>query len=942
MSTCPTICLVDGSGYIFRAFYALPPMTRPDGTPVNAVFGFMNMLMNLSQDNPCSHIVVIFDAKRRNFRNDIYPAYKENRKETPPELVPQFPLIRQAAEALNIPWLEMEGYEADDLIATYTRLALKQGWDVRIISADKDLTQLKREGVSVYDPMKKKMISDEDIFNKFGVTPDKIVDVQSLMGDAIDNVPGAVGIGPKTAAQLINQFGDLDTLLARLDEIPQPKRRDGLKRDKDQILISRQLVRLDDNAPVNIKLEEFSVREPNIDTILSFLKENNFKSLLTRVQNWTNKRSQTVNTAKTIDSSIQNTDLTQPKISETAILDNEQLQLIEKQYDLIQTEEALQQWISTIKDKVAIDTETNGIDAMTAKLVGFSLATSAGKACYVPLRHGGEEETEPLDLFSFQTQSNRPQQISVKKALALLKPVLENPSITKIGHNIKYDLHILAKEYNSDFICTPIEDTMVMSSVLDGSKHGHGMDELASLFLNYNTIKYTDVCGTGRSKITFDAVPLDKACEYAAEDADITLRLYELFSNRIQIEDTAHIYQTIDKPLIDILFRMEEKGILVDRNRLVQTGELLTQQLSRLTEEIYTAAGEKFNINSPAQLGTILFEKQGIKGGKKGANGAWTTDVKVLENLASEGSELARLVLDYRGYAKLKSTYVDALLSVSEKEPRVHTSFSLTATNTGRLASSDPNLQNIPIRTEYGKEIRRAFVARKGYKLIAADYSQIELRLMAEVANVTRLKESFCHNEDIHARTASQIFNIPLDQINSDTRRQAKAINFGIIYGISAFGLANNLGISRSDAKQYIDAYFEQYPEIRTYMQQTETFALANGYVLTPFGRKCFIQGLNEGRTRSFALRAAINAPIQGGAADIIKKAMHAIDTKLKTAGLDCTLLLQVHDELVFEVLEKDIVTASQLIKESMETIVPLSIPLITDIGVGDNWKDAH
>lgn len=943
MAERPTVCLVDGSGYIFRAFYALPSMTRPDGTPVNAVFGFMNMLMNLSQDNPCSHIVVIFDAKRRNFRNDIYPAYKENRRETPPELVPQFPLIRQAAEALDIPWLEMEGYEADDLIATYTRLALEQGWDVRIISADKDLTQLKREHVSVYDPMKKKIITDADIANKFGVTPDKIVDVQALMGDAIDNVPGAVGIGPKTAAQLINQFGDLNTLLARLDEIPQVKRREGLKRDKEQILISRRLVQLDDHAPVTTGLDQFAVREPNRERVMSFLQENHFKSLITRVQNWTNKRTQTVNRTHISDIGLFDT-LPESEQEQPASVGEigTSLDPIETHYDLIQTEDALRQWLGRITDKVAIDTETTGLDAMTAKLVGFSLAIAPGESCYVPLRHGGEEEAEQVDLFSFQAGSKRPPQIPVKRALALLKPILENPNILKIGHNIKYDLHILAHEYGQDFKCTPIDDTMVMSSVLDGSRHGHGMDELADLHLHHQTIKYTDVCGTGRTKITFDAVALDKACAYAAEDADITLRLYNLLASRIAAEDTARIYETIDKPLIDILFRMEEAGILVDRERLVQVGQKLTQKLTQLTDRIYTAAGEVFNINSPAQLGTILFEKQGIQGGKKGANGAWTTDVKVLETLAADGSELAHLVLDYRGYAKLKSTYVDALLAVSERDPRVHTSFSLTATNTGRLASSDPNLQNIPVRTEDGKEIRRAFIARPGYQLIAADYSQIELRLMAEVANVRQLKESFMQNEDIHARTASQIFNIPLDQIDADTRRRAKAINFGIIYGISAFGLANNLGIPRSEAKQYIDAYFEQYPEIRTYMQQTETFALAHGYVLTPFGRKCFIQGLDSGRTRSFALRAAINAPIQGGAADIIKKAMNAIQQALKTANLDCTLLLQVHDELVFETAERDIVAASALIKQHMENAVRLSIPFVADVGIGPNWKEAH
>ncbi|MBQ7412982.1 MAG: DNA polymerase I [Alphaproteobacteria bacterium] len=911
MTERPTICLVDGSGYIFRAFYALPPMTRADGTPVNAVYGFMNMMMNLLQDNPCSHIVVVFDAKRENFRNQIYPNYKKNRKETPAELIPQFPLIRQAVETLNVPWIEMEGFEADDLIATYTRLAVEQNWGVRIVSADKDLTQLKRDGVSVYDPMKKKEITDEDILKKFGVTPDKIVDVQSLMGDSVDNVPGAQGIGPKTAAELINTFGSLENLLSHLDDIPQAKRREGLIRDREQILISRQLVELNAWAPVKRSLSDFIVQEPEHTRLTDFLQKNGFKSLLSKVQNWEQKRSKTV--------------------------EQHLIRTIVPHYDLIQDEETLKKWLGQIRDFVSIDTETTGLNPITARLVGFSLGLADGRACYVPLRHGGNEET--VDLFSV---AQRPQQIPVRRAMALLKPILENPAIIKIGHNIKYDMHILSHEYGPDFTMAPIEDTMVISAVLNGSNHGHGLDELADRYLNHTTIKYEDVCGSGQNKISFADVPLDRACVYAAEDADITFRLYQVFQSRLAMEDSAHIYRDYDCPLIPILFRMEQVGILVDRQRLIQTGHLFAEKLSRLTQTIHTLAGEDFNINSPGQLGVILFEKQGLAGGKKGANGAWTTDVKVLERLAAEGSELAEQVLAYRGFSKLKSTYVDSLLELSKRDPRIHTSFSLTATNTGRLASSDPNLQNIPIRTDDGKEIRRAFIAKPGYQLLAADYSQIELRLMAEVAGVRLLKESFLHQEDIHARTASQIFGVPLEQIDSDTRRRAKAINFGIIYGISAFGLANNLGIDRADAKRYIDAYFEQYPEIRQYMQDTERFAIEHGYVLTPFGRKCFIQGLDNGRTKSFALRAAINAPIQGGAADIIKRAMRRINESLKTAGLDCTLLLQVHDELVFEVADRDVSAASNLIKQAMESIVSLSIPLIAEVGIGHNWKDAH
>lgn len=934
MPTHRTVCLVDGSGYIFRAFYALPAMTRSDGTPVNAVYGFMNMMMNLAQDNLCSHIVVVFDAQRRNFRNDIYPAYKQNRRETPPDLIPQFPLIRRAVEALNIPWIDQEGFEADDLIATYARLATDRGWSARVISADKDLMQLKRPGVSVYDPMKKKTMTDEDVIKKFGVLPDQITDVQALMGDAIDNVPGATGVGPKTAAQLITTFGTLENLLSRLDEVPREKLRESLRRDKEQILISKKLVVLDEHVPVAASLDDFATRSPQPDKIRSFLQENNFISLQKRLPGWLQQWA--AGTGCAVVSDPGSTDHV-PQPENTPV---ENIAPLKPAYDLIQDERALQNWIAQIGDRVAIDTETTSLDVHTARLVGFSLGLDGGRACYVPLEHG-PDHVSGGDLFSFSAEP-RPQQIPLQRALMLLKPVLENPAIVKIGHNIKYDMHILLRAYGGHLNLAPIEDTMVMSSVLNGTRHGHGMDELAGIYLHHTTIKYTEVCGTGKGQVPFNRVPLPVARDYAAEDADITFRLYQVFSSRLEQDDPAHIYRNYDLPLIPVLCQMEQAGILVNEQRLFEAGVAFTRKLEMLTRDIYAAAGEEFNINSPAQLGVILFEKQGLPGGKRGANGSWTTDVKVLETLATGGSELAKLVLEYRGYAKLKSTYVDALLGLAVRDKRIHTTFSLTATNTGRLASSDPNLQNIPVRSEAGKEIRRAFVARSGYKLVCADYSQIELRLMAEVAGVAALKKSFAENEDIHARTASQIFHIPLAEIDADTRRRAKAINFGIIYGISAFGLSNNLGIPRAEAKAYIDAYFEQYPEIKTYMHQTEQFALANGYVLTPFGRRCFIHGLENGRTRSFALRAAINAPIQGGAADIIKRAMLALAARLKQTPLDCTLLLQVHDELVFEVAEADVPVARDIIKSVMENAVRLSVPLVADVGVGDNWKEAH
>lgn len=922
-----SICLVDGSGYIFRAFYALPPMNRSDGTPINAVYGFINMLMNLIKENACEHIVVIFDAKRKNFRNDIFPAYKENRAQTPPELIPQFPLIRQASEAFNVPWLEMEGYEADDLIATYSRLATEKGWHTRIISGDKDLMQLMSDSVGLYDPLKRKELTNADVIAKFGVSPDKVIDVQSLMGDSVDNIPGAVGIGPKTAAELINTFGSLENLLANLDKIPQPKRREGLIRDKEQILISKKLVSLDKYAPVNDDLSQFSTQKPDFNKILSFLSKNEFKSLIDKAKAWAIQQGGGLE-----DSSEEEEN------NSTALV------MAEPIYELIQDEETLKKWIEKARSSsvVAIDTETDSLNPYQAKLVGFSLCYEERHACYVPLRHGGDEPSENMDLFSFNT-SHRPKQISIKRAIALLRPLLEDKQIRKVGHNIKYDMHILSKEIGSDFSITPIDDTMVMSYDLYGTKHGHGMDELAELYLNHNTIKYTDICGTGRNRLTFDQVELKNATRYAAEDADITLRLYHLFSTLLKNTKENEIYWHFDRPLIQILFDMERQGIMIDKKQLSSLNLYFDKELSRLTSQIYTLAGEEFNINSPMQLGVILFEKMGESGGKKGANGAWKTDVKVLEKLSENGNELAKKIIEYRAFAKLKSTYVDALLTLlSPNHKRIHTSFSLTSTTTGRLASSDPNLQNIPIRSEAGKEIRQAFIAKNGYKLLCADYSQIELRLMADVADVTLLRNALINNEDIHTLTASQVFSIPLEQVDADTRRRAKAINFGIVYGISAFGLSNQLGISRSEAKQYIDAYFDKYPQIKTYMEKTIAYAHEHEYVITPFGRKCYTYGINDKMMKSFAERAAINAPIQGGAADIIKLAMIKVNDVLKKSNLDIKLLLQVHDELVFEVAEKDVENASNLIKNAMESVVKLSVPLIAQVGIADNWKDAH
>ncbi len=948
-----SLCLVDGSGYIFRAFYALPPMTRPDGTPVNAVYGFLSMLMTLAQEQGCSHIGVIFDAKRHNFRNEIFPAYKQNRRETPPELVPQFPLIRAATDALNILHEEREGFEADDLIAAYAKIATDQGFTVRIVSADKDLMQLIRPGVTLYDPMKKKNVSPEDVLAKFGVTPDRVTDVQALMGDATDNIPGAAGVGPKTAAQLINTFGSLSNLMTRLSDVTSPRWRQLLENSRDNIFLSEKLVRLDDNAPVSPDLERFKSKCPDAAKLEAFLIQNNFKALRNKAARWLEKTSDTGTGASTSAPASQTLTAPSTEMAPTnrpsATLPPEEPLApsapVEKDYHLIQTEEALKKWIDEAlsRSHVAVDTETTSLNPLEAKLVGFSLCFEEGKACYVPLRHGGEEKAEAPDLFNF-TPDTRPVQISVSKALALVKPLLESKTVVKIGHHIKFDMHVFETAFGHPIAWGPLEDTMLQSYVLDGMRHSHKMDDLARLFLNFQTIPYEAVCGKDRKKITFDQVPLDAALAYAAEDADVTFRLFRVLSRRLAEQpDQQRVYDGIDKPLIKILCRMELLGIDVDRDQLGHLSDLFTTKIEALTGEIYALSGEEFNINSPAQLGHILFDKLQLPGGKKSANGKWSTDVGILENLAGEHqNRLAKAVLNYRAFTKLKNTYVDALLTLSRGNRRIHTTFSLTSTNTGRLASSDPNLQNIPIKSDAGKEIRRAFVATPGCSLICADYSQIELRLMAHVADVLLLKHAFQHNEDIHARTASEIFHQPLSAVDADTRRRAKAINFGIIYGISAFGLANNLGISRLEAKNYITAYFEKYPELKRYMDETTAFALENGFVLTPFGRKCFIQGLQTPATKAFALRSAINAPIQGGAADIIKMAMIQVQKKLHERQIPARLLLQVHDELIFEVPDDVVPTAVPLIKHAMEEVVSLSVPLVVEVGTGKNWKEAH
>ena len=913
------VCLIDGSGYIFRAFYGLPMMTSPSGVPVNAVFGYTNMFLRLTQNIKCDYCLVLFDAKRRNYRNEIFPDYKGTRAEIPEELIPQFPIIREATNALNLNYLEMEGYEADDLIATYARQATEKGMEVVVVSADKDLMQLIRDGVEYYDPMKDKFYGPEDVKEKFGVYPERVVDVQALAGDSIDNVPGVPGIGLKTAAQLINDFGSLEEVLNRASEIKQNKRRETLLANIDNARISLQLVTLKNDVPVEKDITAFSCRAPHLDVLHKFIDDYGFRSLKNRIEKWADER------CSSLPEDVQNTVFKE----------------VEKHYELVQTEEQLKKWVERIKQKrlFAFDTETTGFNPVFDKIVGFSLATEEGIACYVPLAHVSGHKT---DLFSAPAD-NEIRQLDFATVKKHLAPLFADKAILKIGHNIKFDMHFFAQVIGENAVFAPVEDTAVISYVLDSSTHGHGMDELAEIFLQYQTIKYEEVCGSGRDKITFDKVELNKALDYAAEDADVTLRLYNVLKPRLFAEKLLNVYESFDRPLIPVLKDMEQQGIMVDAQALHRLSTDFEGRMRILETEIYNLAGEEFNLSSPKQIGEILFGKMGLKG-KKTPGGAWQTGADVLEQLAEDGCELAQKILDWRALAKLKSTYSDALLELLDKNSRVHTTFSQIVANTGRLASSTPNLQNIPIRTEEGKKIRECFIARPGCKIISSDYSQVELRLLAAVADVKALKNAFAAGIDIHAATASHVFGIPYDKVDANTRRHAKAINFGIVYGISAYGLARQIGVAPEDAKAYIDAYFREMPEIKKYMDDTIAFARANDYVLTPFGRRCSIMGINDKNKRlaANAERAAINAPIQGGAADIIKLAMNRIPDELKKHGLKTKMLLQVHDELVFEAPENEVEEASKIIKAIMEGVINLSVPFVAEVGVGDNWTQAH
>ncbi len=937
--------LVDGSGFIFRAFHALPMLNRPDGTPVNAVLGFSNMLLKLLADLKASAVAVVFDSKRLNFRNDFYPDYKAHRPEPPEELKPQFALIREATEAFCLPCLELEGYEADDLIATYARLANEAGREVTIVSSDKDMMQLVRPGVRMLDPLKNKPIGPDEVFEKFGVAPDKVVDVQALAGDSVDNVPGVPGIGVKTAAQLITEYGDLESLLARAGEIKQPARRQKLIDYAEQARVSRRLVLLDDHAPPPKPLEELRVREPDHQKLIDFLKAQGFRTIVGRVEAEMRKDGTIADGAAASPApAAASTTATPPPAPAGETRSRPAAPTdVEKRYELVQDLGALTAWVERARATgiLAVDTETDSLTPSTATLVGISLATEPGLACYIPLAHKPAGAAAAGEL-SFDA-AEAPPQIPAAEVMAALKDVLEDPSVLKIGHNFKFDHQLFARH---GVRVAPVDDSMLISYVLEGGAHGHGMDELAELHLAYTPIPFKEVCGTGKNQITFDRVPLDKALAYAAEDADITLRLWRVLKPRLVDDRMVTVYETLERPLVPVIADMESCGIRVDRAALARLSQDLAVRLAEIETEVHKLANRSFNIGSPKQLGEILFDELKLGTGKKGKTGAYSTDSSVLEELAEQGHTIAQRVLDWRQLAKLKSTYTDALQAqITERTERVHTAFAMAVTNTGRLSSTDPNLQNIPVRTEEGRKIRRAFVAAPGHKLISVDYSQIELRLVAEMANIAALKQAFQDGIDIHAATASQVFGVPLDQMTSEIRRKAKAINFGIIYGISGFGLGRQLGIMPGEANAFIKAYFERFHELKVWMEATKAFARQHGYVVTLFGRRCYIPGIHEKNAarRAFAERQATNAPIQGTAADIMKRAMARVPAALKDAGFDDVhMLLQVHDELLFEVPEAKAEAAAKLVREVMEGAATLGVPLVAEAGIGDNWDEAH
>ena len=940
--------LVDGSGYIFRAFHALPPLTRKsDKLPVGAVAGFCNMLVRLMDDMAAeespTHLAVIFDASGKTFRNDIYPEYKANRDAPPEDLVPQFPLVREAVKAFGIPSVELQGYEADDLIAAYTHAATQNGARVSIVSSDKDLMQLVTDRVNMIDTMKDKKIGPSEVLEKFEVGPERVIDVQSLAGDSVDNVPGVPGIGIKTAALLINEYGDLETLLERAGEIKQNKRRENLIEFADQARISRELVTLRTDTPLPVDLNDMGLTPPEAGMLMGFLKAMEFNTRTQRVGKRYDLSAEDYEASAELaakTSAVSSSGAIESPAYDLPSVVTDMPPIDAAAYECVTDIAVLDNWIEAAVSSghVAIDTETDGLDAVSCRLVGVSLATRPGHACYIPLAHGIGEGLALAD--------DVPQQLAEADVLARLKPLLQDASIMKILQNAKFDLQVLTQRKIDVY---PVEDTMLMSYALAAGQRGHGMDELSELYLGHKPISIKELLGTGKSQITFDQVPLEKATPYAAEDADITFRLWQMMRPELVKDGVVSVYQTTEKPLVPVIVDMEKNGISVDRNVLSRLSGEFAQKMAAMEEGIYKLAGETFNIASPKQLGDILFDKMGLPGGKKTKTGAWGTGADVLEGLAAEGHDLAAQVLEWRGLAKLKSTYTDALPEfINPDTGRIHTSYSLASTTTGRLASSDPNLQNIPIRTEDGRRIRTAFVAEKGNLLVSADYSQIELRLLAHIADIDSLRQAFADGQDIHAMTASEMFGVPLADMTAETRRRAKAINFGIIYGISAFGLANQLGISRGEASAYIKAYFEKFPGIKDYMEAVKQEAHAHGYVSTLFGRRIYLREIDSKipARRAFAERAAINAPIQGTAADIIRRAMIAMPTVLKKKSPKSRMLLQVHDELIFEAPESETDKLMQHVREVMQNAcaprLSLSVPLVVEAQAAKNWDEAH
>ena len=913
--------LIDGSGYIFRAYYALPPLTRKsDGLPVGAVSGFCSMLFKLLEDSKSNenlqkptHFAVIFDSARKTFRNEIYSDYKANRSEAPDDLAPQFEYIRKSVIAFNLPSVDLPNYEADDLIATYTEKILAKGAKVTIVSSDKDLMQLYKKNVRLFDPMKNKFITSEDIVTKFGVDAKKVIDVQSLAGDSSDNVPGVPGIGVKTAAELINKYGTLEKLLENAHEIKQNKRRETLLVNKDKAIISKKLVTLMKNVPDERKMEEFELKEIDKEKLYKFLREMEFNRLLSSV----------ISTYG------------EPALEEnkTALISKKKQENISKKnYHLISNEKEIDEWINEAEEagELAIDTETSSLDAHQADLVGISLSTKVGKACYIPIGH--------------KFKGCLKKDIVIKK----LKPLLEDKSVKKIGQNIKFDFIVLFKQ---GIKMNSMEDTMLMSYVLDAGKNKHNMDTLSQIHLQHKTILFKDMVGTGKKEINFSEVELSKAMEYAAEDADITYRLYKIFSKNLKLEKLTNIYEIFEKPLIEILAFMEIEGIKIDKIFLKVLSEKFHKKVNKLEKEVFKISKKEFNIGSPKQLGEVIYNDLKIAALKKTKKGSFATNASVLEDLAFKGHKFPQLVLDWRQISKLKNTYSDALPEhINPNTKRVHTSFLLAATTTGRLASSDPNLQNIPIKSEDGKDIRKAFIAEKSFTLISADYNQIEMRILADLADVKELKKAFKNNEDIHSLTASQVFDVDIKKVNPDMRRKAKAINFGIIYGISQYGLAKQINVSNHEANEFLNAYFSRFPEIKIYMDNTIKFCRKSGYVNNIFGRRSHFNGINDKNfnIRNFQERASINAPIQGSAAEIMRIAMIRLNQRFESLKNNKSkILLQIHDELIFEVPEKEVKTIKKIIQEEMTSVTEsdlhsFSTPLTVDVNIGDNWGILH